>query len=332
MESPIKVKEFKDLLFNTTGFIDEARGGEEIISYCPYCETKKFNTRNDHGHLYVNILTLKVNCYKCKDARGNVLGLFKKLNVNPKDYILDESILVNWKNYIRTRRTKENFDIVEYEYKEDLENIVKYKKMYLQQRLGSDYNLDRINRLVFSIKKFLNENKIFINENDKRMLDFLESNFVGVIGNRGTVVNLRNIDPKSDFRYFNLAIKEKSFFKDFYGIRTGPIRKEKNTIVLCEGIFDLLNAIESEKFNELKKNSCFWASGFGTGYLNSLYSVIDYIKVPNINVVILSDSDMNIDKYKYIKMNPFIDNLTVYWNRFQKDFGDRPIDPIMINI
>ena len=89
METPIKVKELKELLLKTTGYIDEAKGGEEIRSMFPWCETNKYG-RNKDGHFYVNTYTLRTNCFhaNCKEARGNIFGLFKKLGVNPKEYII----------------------------------------------------------------------------------------------------------------------------------------------------------------------------------------------------------------------------------------------------
>lgn len=333
MDSPLKIEEFKQLLFKKTGYIKEVRGGEEIVTFCPWCETNKFG-RSDPEHFYINVNSLKINCYRanCTDSRGMIFKLITKLGGNPKDYITDSSILSNWKNYIRTRRTKESFDIEEYDYKEniDISEMVKLKTQYLQQRLGITYDIEKIDRLVFSIKKFLAEKKIFISDKDKNIIDFLDRNFVGVIGNRGTIVNLRNIET-SDFRHFNLSIKDKAFFKDFYGIRTGPIRKEKNTIVLCEGIFDLLVAIDSNELKHLKKDTCFWACGFGTGYINTLFSVLDYIKIPQARLIILSDSNMDIDKYKYISKNPFIESLEVYWNKYKKDFGETPIELVKVS-
>jgi hypothetical protein len=322
MESVFKLDKFKDMIKEKTGFIDSARGGEEIITLCPWCEEKKFHKRVDHGHLYINLEMMKINCYKCSDGRGFIFKLFKQFKENPKDYVNDTSILMNWKNYVSTNRMKEKFETIEYKCEEQIDTTI--KKQYLQQRLGAFYNFDRIDRLVYSIKNFIKENNLTVENN---LIDYLDSNFIGVVGNRGSIINLRNIE-ESNIRYFNFPISKKTFFKDFYGIQTGPIRKSFNTVVLCEGIFDLLNAVECDKLSELKDESCFWACGFGTNYNNLLISVLDYIKLPRTRLVILSDSDLSGQSYIKMKENPFIDSLKIYWNNYKKDFGERPIEPI----
>ena len=61
MDTPIDVVKFKELLVNSTGYVGEARGGEQIISLCPWCETEKFGKHVDHGHLHINIFSLQTN-------------------------------------------------------------------------------------------------------------------------------------------------------------------------------------------------------------------------------------------------------------------------------
>ena len=179
-----------------------------------------------------------------------------------------------------------------------------------------------------SFKNFIQNNKIILKENTKKILNLLDQNFVGFVSNRGSCVVLRNIDEKSDFRYYKLQITENNFFKDFYGIKTNKIKVENNTIVLAEGVFDVIVPYRSEIFNDLKLNSCLWASCLGNGYKNILISVLDYCKIPRADFIILSDRDIPEKYYEFISRSPYVKSLDVYWNKCSKDFGKLPINII----
>jgi RNAse (barnase) inhibitor barstar len=58
---------------------------------------------------------------------------------------------------------------------------------------------------------------------------------------------------------------------------------------------------------------------------------MDYIKVPKVNVVVLSDDNLTESDYIWLYRSPFVNNLDICWNKLGKDFGDLPIDPIFTN-
>jgi len=94
---------------------------------------------------------------------------------------------------------------------------------------------------------------------------------------------------------------------------------------LSEGVFDLLTALNSEDLLFLKNKSLFWAAILGSGYTNMIDTILNYCKVVEADIVILSDTDKTFDYYKNIKYNPRVRSLNIFWNKDSKDFGELPI-------
>ena len=324
---------FKDFLKEKTGKAYFDSGNNNIITFCPWCETDRFFT-NAKGHCTISVHDPIFNCFKCQQGHGIVTKLIKKLGEMPNKFLLD----VNFKLNTRTSRIK-NYEIPEIKLEEDKENS-KYilKTLYLQSRIGIDTDLSKIPNLVFDIKKFINDNNIKLIPTHLNMLDYFEENFVGFVTNMGTLLILRNINNLSDFRYFNIHINNKTFLKDFYAIKTNKI-KEENTIVLCEGIFDLLVGINDYSMLELKNKSCLWASVLTSKYNSCILSVLNYCKIPKTNVVILVDKSYNksgdpiynkqlLNDINNVKQNISVSSLQIYSNKCGKDFGNKPIIPV----
>lgn len=330
-ESPLKIEDFQNFLREKIGFLKPIKGGEEITTLCPWCEHKKFFSTVNHGHLYINIYSLKTNCYRSKEgceAAGMIFKLINKLGGKVEDFLKDNSIVKNWADYSKSVKLKETFEIKNYEFesqKEELEKDDSEKIKYLHDRLGDDYDVKNIKGLILSPKKFILENNIPMD--NYNFLDYLDENFIGFTGNRGSFLNFRNINydknNKNDIRYYNMKVNNRTFFKDFYGVKVGKIKKGMNTVVLMEGVFDLLNSVRSEELADLRNNSCFWACCFNKSYNNTLASVLDYCMLSRVNLVILSDSEVKESFYTWLTKNPFVNNIDVYWNSSAKDFGEK---------
>lgn len=319
----------RDVLESKTGLARFNSGKTNIISYCPWCE---IGSTKNHGHLYLECIDDQnqiplFHCFKCEDvnnSKGTLIKLLRYIGEDPKKYI-SEDILTS-------KSFKRNYDY----YKKDLhkktyiikeQNVNKYKlkKQYLQYRLGLDFDIEMIPRLIFDIKTFIKENKIDLGKNE-RFLDYYESSFIGFISDDGTKLILRNIDNRSKYRYVKIPLFENNnFFKDLYTIKWGQTKKSRNTIVLCEGIFDLLVSINNKALEEVRNNSCIWASVLGCGYINAISPALDKCKLTASRVVILSDPDKKENYYRKIKDHPSVLGLEVYWNRYGGDFGKLPI-------
>ena len=327
MTEPIKVPELMEFLKEKTGYVSLNGNKSEIITLCPWCETERFHTHVNHGHCYINVHDLCVNCFRCENGRTYLPKLIKKFGQKVNSFLEDGVILRNWDKQIKLRKSKKQFDIIEYVLDDDKEEIVNYdqKRDYILDRLGENTQIENIPGLFFSLKKFVKDNRIKLQPNVLKILNFLDEDFVGFVSSRGSCAVLRNTNKKSDFRYYKLQITENNFFKDFYGIRTGKTELD-NKIVLAEGVFDIIVPYRTEIFSDLKLNSCLWASCLGNGYKNILLSTLDYCKITRADFVILSDRDVQESYYEFISKSSYVRSLEVYWNKHSKDFGKLPIE------
>jgi hypothetical protein len=324
--------EFLEFLLSKTGVSYFNSAKTEIITKCPRCE--KGDDDLSHGHLYISTDTPVFNCFKC-GYKGIVTKLIKGLNGEPKEYIIVEDFTYKDKTYKLSYFTDIEYTCPKYDdtKNEINEEIVNKKKEYLYSRLGEDADLSKIPGLILSIKSFLKENNL-TGEGEsggKFGLDMIEKKFVGFLTTRGRRIILRNCDTSDPNRHYSFTLnRDKKFFNDFYGIKSCDIVPEMNTIVLCEGVFDLLVSYNSDVFNELRCESCYWASCLGkSNYLKTLLSVLNYCKIPKANVVILSDKDVVIEFYKKFVESPLVNSVKIYWNKKGKDFGELPIEPTL---
>jgi hypothetical protein len=295
----------------------------ELVTYCPYCE--RGSTRS-HGHCYIKVTSTDEMptffCFKCSETegKGTLAKLLKNLGANPKDFITEETFCT----VLTKTRDYQNKDFEKYEYsrKEISSDSYKLKRQYLHSRLGFDYDLEKVDGLVLNIRDFVYDNKIELDETSLKFLDYFEDSFVGFLLTRGTKLILRNIDPSSEFRYFKIDLIKNPLFNDFYGVKCGQIKRDTNTIILCEGIFDLFGGLKLLELEEVKNNSCYFAAILGNYYAKIVPSVLDYCKLTFCNVVVLSDSNIKESSYYWLKQNPMVNNLELYWNKAGKDFGE----------
>lgn len=306
---------FINFLKLSTGVCYKDSSHKEIITKCPWCESEK--TRN-HGHLYISSSQPIFICHRC-NKKGIITKLISHLGGDVGDYINGDIKIIpkSKSSYI------EDFEIKKYSYKYD-ELVYENKMNYMKSRLG-EFDINKIPGLIFSINKFIKDNKIDRSSFDDNMINILEKNYIGFVLNRGTQIVFRSCVEGFE-RYRFLSLNNNKFFRDFYGVKLNNENRNINRIVLCEGIFDLLVSITSEELKHIRDNTCFWSSCLGKGYKNTLISVLDYCRIPFVDVTILSDSDVNKNKYYEICKLPFVNNLDVYWNKAGKDFGEKPIN------
>jgi hypothetical protein len=326
---------FKEELFK---FLNEKTGlahwdgaGRELICRCPFpgCEVDQLKKGivRDHGHLYISSTDPVFFCQKC-NTKGSIFKLIRFLGGKLEDYVSPEFISDS-KNSVSYKRY-ENFGMNKLHVPELQENNYSNKKKYLLSRIGNDFEVNKIPGLVFNLREFINENKIDLSRYSPNLIEYLESNFIGFIASRGTKIVCRNLDPKSNFEYFKINIIDDNYFRDVYGVFVKQFMGKSNTVVLCEGVFDLLVGITDNKLKEIKEASCFWGAVLSHHYEKSIVSVLDLCKIPMAKFIILSDGNINVEEYYKITKNPSVISLEVYYNRLGEDFGERPIELIKV--
>ena len=322
----IKWDELKNAIDDKIGMCYFNGSRTELIMYCPYCEP---NSKKNHGHLYVKMDEdhLVFNCFKGEE-RGSLVKLLKELELDPKEFLSEDILNKKW-DVKTSNNTKKISKTCEQSYEtkgQSFDNEL--KKQYVLGRLGYTVDLKDIPNLVFDVNYFLKQNNIKLNEQQESLIPLLESNFVGFIGVRGSVVVFRNIDSNAKIKHYKLYLNSGDTppFKDFYGKKTGPI-ESNNKIVLCEGQFDLLVSINSPELKELKDNSCLWAAIMGKSYVGSISSILDYCCLSSSSFAILSDPEVEDWRYKKVFDHPQVESLEIYRNKTGEDFGCYPIVP-----
>lgn len=299
----------------------------QLICKCPWCE--KDSTKN-HGHLYIYFDNEKILpsswCFKCNIVR-NLDVILKQYKININEYFTDEVI-----NNKRKRKDicyyEDISEIKSLNVINDYSNRYKNKILYLQSRLGVNYDLDGISGLVFNIIDFINKNNIELDFNKKNKLDLYDSEYVGFLSTLKSSLILRNINvtENNQKRYDIIPlIKDKRIFRDFYGVTFSDNLNDKKYIVVCEGIFDLLVAKESDEFKNIVKNSISFNAILGSYYKKTILSILNHHKMVKSDIIILSDKDKDLDYYKNLKNQPFINSCKIFWNGYGKDFGEKPI-------
>ncbi|MFW6001837.1 MAG: hypothetical protein ACOCQD_00695 [archaeon] len=327
----MEVEKLKSFLEEKTGLSYYNGSRTEIISWCPWCDKEH---KKRHGHLYVNVIHPIFNCFKNIDkecpSAGPLPILIKKLGGNPEDYLSPDEFITNVR--------KSSAITIEHntnEYKiPDIDQDVKDKKVeYIINRIGDDTNINEIPRLVIDIKKFFEINYIILNEKQEKMVNRLQNNFIGFVGNRGRRIIFRNIDSNDELKFYSIDLISSFSLNDFYGIEISSIHEGINNIILCEGVFDLLCGIKHPNMKFIIDKSQYIASVFGKSYKNTLVSILDYLKIPKCNLTVLSDSE--IPYYYYYKLSKFpcINKFNIYYNKSGEDFGlVYNINPVKIDL
>ena len=290
----------------------------EILTYCPYCESKR--DRRKHGHLYISTSSPEFYCQKCEEG-GIIYRLIRVLNSDPSKYV-KEGITVSNKTQKKYKvLSKRDFKLPE------IEGNDSKKIDYLRGRINKDFDINKIPGLIFSFQSFIELNNIKNLKESPGLIKYLNDQFIGFLCTRGSKIFFRNINSNSDFKFYQLGLFE-DIYKDFYGLKFNNPTQEVPKILLAEGVFDILNPATSPNFKELRKQCIMWAASIGMSSLTDvLKSVIDYCQIVKVDLVFFSDQDVNEKFYERFKKNPFVNNVVVYWNKVSKDFGDKNIIP-----
>jgi len=296
-----------------------------IVVRCPWCELREKKEYN----LWISSTA---PIYKCFSGGCGQKGLLKKLftRISGKDKISDFVDETTQRNILKqtTIEKRNKIDVESNLIIPDLnEDFYKEKSMYVKRRIKY-YNtpLSNINGLVFSIKKFVEINNIKLSDKIQNILPFLDSNFVGFLTNKKSILMLRNIDATSSFKHYKLEI-QKTRYIDYYKINNFP--EDSDDIVVGEGIYDILSEHIFDTLN-IKNKIRLYAAAFSTSYNELLKSISFNEQIFRMNVHVISDRDVKLDFYKKIKMynNHLIKSMCVYYNKTGKDFNNNPCIPV----
>lgn len=322
-----------------------ASGGRMILCRCFYCaDSMNYN----HGHFYISIpqnnnqLSL-FYCQKCKV--GGIVNSSKLLDWGIFNSQISIDITSHNSNALSLPENKIYKDSSVYKIFNDYisdDKLSEYKLKYLNNRLGTKYSYaDCKNmKIVLNLNNIIERNKLKITR-DKRIIDQLDSGFLGFLSIDNAFLNMRNLNiinnlhDSINLKYVNYNIFGKyDNTKRFYTI---PTEVNFNTIDpinlhIAEGPFDILGIYNLPK-NFPGQN--IYTSIGGSGYQGILRFFVRYLSYPNLIIHIYPDNDINRDKILFYIQIIAIFKFPIYIHRNmsygEKDFGV-PIDRIKESI
>ena len=299
---------------------------KDIQIKCPYCGGSTRHRRKPT--LYISKYPIKgtfvFHCFRAScGVKGTLFqflsdfGLLKYLEPNETtSYILPTT-----KPVANSRSTQHNLDSIVKE-----ESVLDpVKERYILSRL-------RLTKLPSFVKRTvitdLSQIVLYsVYDISERLKQYLVSNFVGFRSYHKYFVICRNIDAKSDFRYFMLRLSNGI---DYYC--TSPqmnqlMCTQPGYIVLAEGVFSLLSGyfrlLESKLLNESSQVLLCSTNGAKVTRYKSAYEFCVYtFGIPDWDVIILSDSDVRPEHY----IGLFNKKISVCYNRKGNDFADYPCE------
>lgn len=295
---------------------------KEISIRCPYCGDSRKNKSSTH--LYIELRSpFKFYCHKCNTGgvlNNQTLRDFGIFNQDIATAISAHKTKLKFKNLnlsTQTRKFKQpELVVVESE-------SSKKAVEYFNQRYNSNYDNDYI---VNKFKAITDADEFFKKNNIKPNGFYNFKDAIGFLSSDGTHIVFRDISGKAKTRYFNLNLdqSENETSNKIYNLRSSiDILQEKITLVITEGIFDIIGVYEHfYKGTENEKNTIF-AAACGKSY-NAV--ILNYIRKGflDLDIKIYSDNDVPITFLKDIKnASIYQKNLSieVFYNKKEKDFG-----------
>lgn len=297
----------------------EDNSGTELYCGCPECGESR-------PKFYIKMQPpFPVHCFLC-----NYNGVLNKHIIDElgiHDPVFDDAVLSLTKEYGRS--VIRAFSPVKASAKREIHDITssasEFNLSYFNNRFHTSVSLEELNskfRGCCDVSGFLAEQHI---EAD-RISDFDLSKSIGFLSSDSAYLICRDTSGLSEMRYHNVKLEknpEVSVSK-FYSIATKiDALSEKTTLVMTEGIFDIIGIYLAKYKNGIPDGNTIFAAGCGKSYRELAYK---YIKLGflDMNLVIYSDNDVPEEFYK----DAIIGDKTlakfkteVYYNRLSKDTG-----------
>lgn len=336
---------------NIKPFATPVAGRTEVNCRCFYCADSS-NPIKGHFYIKVPIHENDIPYYYCQKCHSTGVVTQNKLM---EWGVYDSSFGIELQQYISkamkdAKNTKfvssfvQIFNVRNTVIRDD--KLSQYKLKYINNRLGTNLTFkDCIeNKIVLNLGDLLRENRINELTRDPKIVDAMDTAFVGFLSYDNGFANLRNLELKNidlyhsiNKRYVNYNIFGK--FDNSLKFYVSPVdidllNPEPIDMRLAEGVFDAL----SIKYNVVRNSGRnIFAAVCGSNYKSCLYTLLSVIKFHNLRVHFYMDTDQ-IGKKWYIRelsdiLQAYKIPMYIHTNSFpgEKDFGV-PIDKIKESI
>ena len=298
---------------------------------CPLCDG---HSKKSHFHLHIQEGTPLI--YKCHRSSCGISGLLDK-NMAKKIGLIGNELLDEIDNeylkFIGRRQTKSYYknkneiDYSEYKTNEAVNE-------YFLNRTGKELTIEIKDefRIFTDLNEFYNKNKDYIEYSSIKPFLYYHKfkDYIYFLNDTFTMVLYRQVngDDKGKFSIIsntNTKTHKPYSFKVLIKDSTLRLHKPKsNTLIIAEGPFDILNARLSATG---RLAGTYVASGGNAQIIGIVKEFCKYYYKPVI--VIFSDTDVNINFYKYKVLNSVkkrLYKMYVIYNNNSKDIGDNPKD------
>lgn len=299
----------------------------ELGVRCPFCGDSVKDPSHHHFNIKINPDDNEPIVFRC--LRCNVSGLLTTDTLAMIGTVSSEYASA-LKKYNRASSKKSGIVInkkkVNLEYPELIinDNVLK-KHKYIEQRLGiklDPYDLYK-KKIVYDFLGLMKYNKIEqINCSMEKAIS-LQNEHVGFISAKNDFINFRDITGKNKRYYIYKVLKNFDTTGKFYIMPNtiDPFSNDLKTINIAEGVFDILG-LYYHIFEQYENNMLYVAIN-GAGYLNVIKYIMQQGLVCDVNVNVFSDLDRPPHYYNKMieKLSPFVNDIRVYYNMLEKDYG-----------
>lgn len=316
-EQKIYSENIKNLIMSRVSPAKLSVDKTELTVRCPFCgDSVKDLT---HGHFNISLIPpYYVHCFKCNKAGVLNSNILNALQVYDNDIIVD--IIKARKGIVATENVQNKVIYKKREIKYEESGLTKNALKYFNNRYGKEFDPEYVSKkfkCILDPLKFANDNRIRLSKS----FDF--ENSIGFLSSDGMYAVFRDIGGQQKIRYHNLFLGNPTDDgSKIYNLRSSlDLCAEKVTLVMAEGIFDIIGVYE-HFYKDNDENHIF-AAACG----NTYNAVIDkFIKLGFLDMDIIIYSDKDVDLYKLKKQkreNKFVCSspITVYYNDIDKDYG-----------
>jgi hypothetical protein len=278
--------------------------------------------------MYISTEAPIFHCFHAScEKSGTIRKLIRKIHgTDISDAFVDKSKiedLKHKKNILRKASKKTDYLLPEIR-----EGEFRNKEFYLRKRLKfANVNLREVKGLIFDFFKFVDMNNLPVEGNLYRLLDYLQTNFIGFLTEHRTFAACRNVDSTHSMSFHKLILNRSFGWYDYYQLKGQ--NRNSNTIVLAEGIFDIFAEQIYDSLN-IDRNVRLYASAFSSRYSSLIHSIVYHEQLFRPDVIVLSDSDVSKKKYEELAYfnKHVINSLKLYYNKAGKDFNIMPATPV----
>ena len=325
-------QELEDLHSILSGFLNFCKvtnNRKELIIRCPYCGD---SSDRSHGHFYIkNQPPFPAICHRC-GYRTSYLSttLLKDLEIYDGELLsYSQKLKKNIKFEANFKGRSLNSLFSKYPIKNNQEYKKRFKSKvdYLNKRLGVSLSFEEyVNdfKIIFDLGKLFVDNSLerYHNLNDKGMVNLLremDTYGIGFLSVDNSHINFRNISPNCKYRYYMFNIFNTSDeAMNTYTIPNIIDILEDSEIILTEGPFDLLGVLLHIYNGKMGNNIFSTVSG---KYYKRAILYLYRMGFIDSNINIYSDADVKKEYFKRLKGEIFQQNIDLYYNSIDKDFG-----------